>query len=234
MEHKQRILIVDDRAENLFTLRNVLKEIESDIEIIEAANGNDALIASLNYDFALVILDVQMPGIDGYEVAEFIRNEPKTRFLPIVFLSAIFSDDFHVFKGYRAGGVDFMTKPFKPEILLSKVRVFLDLDRQRSEVKQRNAELEQALETVNSLNISLQTQTKALDQSAAVSIINREGLIIYANDFVLPFGRLFFIGNKRFRFPVVEQGNVFRAFFLACGCPSFFRENVAGRNSVQI
>ncbi|OQY58482.1 MAG: hypothetical protein B6245_11670 [Desulfobacteraceae bacterium 4572_88] len=126
MEYKPKILIVDDRPENLFTLENVLKGV--DAEIIKAGNGNDALIATLNHELAVAILDVQMPDMDGYELAEILRYEEDTKYLPIIFLSAVFSDDFHVFKGYESGAVDFITKPFKPDILLSKVRIFMELD----------------------------------------------------------------------------------------------------------
>jgi phosphoserine phosphatase RsbU/P len=162
MEYKQRILIVDDKEANLFALRNVLKELG--VEVVQTNNGNDALIATLNYDFALAILDVQMPEMDGYELAEFIRNEPQTKLLPIIFLSAIFSDDFHVFKGYQSGAVDFLTKPFKPEILLSKVRVFLELDRQRHEVQKSYNELRTMLDAMHLLNKQLQEQAEMIDQ----------------------------------------------------------------------
>lgn len=129
MEIKQKILIVDDKPENIFSLKKVLSEI--DAQIIEALTGNDALIASLNHEFALAILDVQMPEMDGYELAEFLRSEEKTRSIPIIFMSAVYSSDYHVFKGYDAGAVDFLVKPFETKILLSKVHIFLELGRQK-------------------------------------------------------------------------------------------------------
>jgi len=126
---QQKILIVDDKSENIFSLKKVLAEI--DAQIIEALTGNDALIASLNHEFALAILDVQMPEMDGYELAEFLRSEEKTRNVPIIFMSAVYSSDYHVFRGYEAGAVDFLVKPFETKILLSKVNIFLELDRQK-------------------------------------------------------------------------------------------------------
>ena len=121
-----KILIVDDKKSNLLALQNVLKALE--VQIIPALNGDEALRASLHHDFALAILDVQMPAMDGYELAALLRGDPHTRHIPIIFLSAVYSDDPYVFKGYSSGAVDFITKPFNPEILLSKVRVFLEMD----------------------------------------------------------------------------------------------------------
>ncbi|WP_320044762.1 response regulator [uncultured Desulfobacter sp.] len=129
MQIIQKMLIVDDKPENLFSLKKVLSEI--DAQIIEALTGNDALIASLNHDFALAILDVQMPEMDGYELAELLRSQEKTRDIPIIFVSAVYSSNYHVFKGYETGAVDFLVKPFEPKILLSKVNILLKLDRQK-------------------------------------------------------------------------------------------------------
>ena len=140
MINKQKILIVDDREANLFTLEKVLKN--TGAQIIRATSGNDALLAVQNHDFSLAILDVQMPEMDGYELAEFIRKEDKTNTLPIIFISAVHTDDFHIFKGYESGAVDFITKPFKPAILRGKVGVFLQLDLQRRELEDRRKMLE--------------------------------------------------------------------------------------------
>jgi len=135
-----KILIVDDKQNNLLALQNVLKAL--DVEIVQALNGNDALRASLNNDFALAILDVQMPAMDGYELAALLRGDSRTRHVPIIFLSAVYFDDPYVFKGYSSGAVDFITKPFNPQILLSKVRVFLELDAQKTEIIHQKAKLE--------------------------------------------------------------------------------------------
>jgi PAS domain S-box-containing protein len=129
MVEKQKILIVDDKPENLVALEKVLESTRA--QIIRAGSGNDALKATLHHSFALAILDVQMPGMDGYELAEFLRGENDTRNLPIIFTSAVYSDDYYIFKGYDAGAVDYIVKPFNPTILLSKVKIFLQLDRQK-------------------------------------------------------------------------------------------------------
>lgn len=124
---KQKILIVDDKPENLVVLKKQLKCLKN-VEIIKANSGNEALTLTLNHNFALAILDVQMPEMDGYELAELLHEEEKTAEIPIIFLTAVFSDDFHIYEGYKSGAVDFITKPFNPEILLCKVKIFLRLD----------------------------------------------------------------------------------------------------------
>ncbi|MFH1723063.1 MAG: PAS domain S-box protein [Elusimicrobiota bacterium] len=131
--HKQKLLIVDDKAENLLALEKVLKA--TGAELVKAASGDAALAASLNHDFAAAILDVQMPGMDGYELAGLLRGEEKTRELPVIFLTAAYTEEAHVFKGYETGAVDFITKPFDPQILRSKVAVFLRLDRQKTDLR---------------------------------------------------------------------------------------------------
>ncbi len=154
MESLQKILIVDDKKENLVALRSVLRDV--DVEVIEALNGNEALAATLDHRFALAILDVMMPEMNGFELADHLRTEDTTRLLPIIFVTALQSDEQHMFSGYEAGGVDYITKPFNPKILLAKVRIFLELDRQRQELKwqrdnlellvaERTSELEQEL-----------------------------------------------------------------------------------------
>jgi diguanylate cyclase (GGDEF)-like protein/PAS domain S-box-containing protein len=136
-----KILIVDDREANLFALREVLRS--CDAELIEATNGNDALAAALHHEFALAILDVQMPGMDGYELANLLHEDEATRHLPIIFVSAV---DKEGRRGYESGAVDFITKPFDPVILDSKVRVFLKLDAQHKELEQHRDRLGELVE----------------------------------------------------------------------------------------
>jgi two-component sensor histidine kinase/DNA-binding response OmpR family regulator len=140
MPDKQKILIVDDRKENLVALRQVLSDL--DAEIIEATTGNQALTATLDNHFAVAILDVFMPGMDGYELAEHLRGDKKTQLMPIVFVTASSVDEHHLFKGYQAGGVDYIVKPYAPEILLGKVKAFLDMDRDKRELRRHRDHLE--------------------------------------------------------------------------------------------
>lgn len=140
MPEKFEILIVDDRRENLVALRQVLREV--DAEIVEATTGNEALAATLNHDFALAILDVQMPGMSGYELAEHLRGDKKTQMIPIVFVTAAYADEEHRFLGYEAGGVDYLTKPYSPEVMRSKVNIFLEMARYRRELERHRDHLE--------------------------------------------------------------------------------------------
>lgn len=132
MKVKQKILIVDDKVSNLVALENVLKD--CDAEVVKALSGNEALKDTLTNEFALAILDVNMPEMNGYELAELLSGDEKTKHLPIIFLSAEYSDDMHILKAYESGGIDFVSKPFNPYYLLSKVNVFLKLDRQKKEL----------------------------------------------------------------------------------------------------
>ncbi len=163
LAEKQKILIVDDKPANLFTLEQILKD--TGVEIIQACNGNEALAATLNHEFALVILDIQMPGMNGYELAECLRSDELTKSLPIIFISAVYSTDYHVFRGYEAGAVDFMVKPYNPDILLSKVRVFLELNRQKVLLKNSREMLALANDT---LEQKVQERTAELEEFAFV------------------------------------------------------------------
>ncbi|MBE3074377.1 MAG: response regulator, partial [Actinobacteria bacterium] len=160
MTETQEILIVDDKKENLVALRRVLSGV--DAEIVEATSGNQALAATLDHQFAVAILDVQMPAMNGYELAEHLRGDQKTQGIPIVFLTAEYSDEQHMFRGYEAGGVDYITKPFAPEVLLGKVKIYLEMDRSRRElemhrdhlealVTERTAELEERIKELRCL-----------------------------------------------------------------------------------
>jgi signal transduction histidine kinase len=134
MNTKPKILIVDDRLENLISLEKVLQDF--DVEFVRALSGNEALKQTLHHDFALAIIDVQMPDMDGYETVELLRMYDKTKYLPVIFVSAIYSDEFYVVKGIESGAVDFISKPIKPEILQGKVKVFLDLYNQSEQLRQ--------------------------------------------------------------------------------------------------
>jgi len=122
-----KVLIVDDLKANLVALTRLLAKV--DAEVICADSGNEALALSLDHDFALILLDVQMPDIDGYEVAELLRGEDRTQDVPIIFVTANRKDDHHRLRGYGAGAVDYIEKPIDDVVLLSKVRVFIDLYR---------------------------------------------------------------------------------------------------------
>ncbi len=135
----QNILIVDDKPENLLVLEKLLRR--PGLNIMRAKSGNDALSLILEHDFALVLLDVQMPDMDGFETAELMRGNEETKHIPIIFVTAISKDHKHVFKGYGTGAVDYLFKPLDPYILQAKVNVFLELHRQAAALKTANANL---------------------------------------------------------------------------------------------
>jgi signal transduction histidine kinase len=144
---RPKILLVDDKPANLFALEKVLSRL--DVELHKARSGSDALTLTLNHDFAVILLDVQMPGMDGYEVGELLRNEKNTKHIPIIFITAIDRDEYHEVKGYKTGAVDFIFKPVNEEILLSKVKVFVELHQAKMELVQTNKELEASVERAN-------------------------------------------------------------------------------------
>jgi len=139
----QNILIVDDRPENLVVLENILEA--PGLNLIKAESGEETLrILLKQYDIALILLDVQMPGMDGFETASILRSAPNTKHIPIIFVTAISKEEKHIFKGYESGAVDYMFKPVDPDILKSKVRIFLELDRRKKVLEEKNLELQEA------------------------------------------------------------------------------------------
>jgi PAS domain S-box-containing protein len=137
---KVNILIVDDREENLLALETLLGNLNHNI--IRATSGKDALKQLLIHDFAVILLDVIMPEMDGFETAEIIRQREKSQFIPIIFLTALAGEAQYAFKGYAMGAVDYMAKPIVPEILRAKVKVFIDLYVKNQIMLQQQAELE--------------------------------------------------------------------------------------------
>ena len=134
-----KILLVDDQPKNLLALQAVLDH--PDYNLIMAHSGDEALRRLLRDDFALILMDVLMPGMDGFETAELIRQRERTRYTPIIFVTAIGRSDANVARGYSAGAVDYLFKPLIPEVLRSKVSVFVELFRKTEEVKQQGEQL---------------------------------------------------------------------------------------------
>jgi PAS domain S-box-containing protein len=128
------ILLVDDQEENLLALEAVLEPLG--LRLVRARSGEEALSQLLKEDYALILLDVQMPDLDGFQTATFIKQREKTRHIPIIFLTALSKELHHMFRGYSAGAVDYVVKPFDPMILRSKVQVFVDLYRKEHELRE--------------------------------------------------------------------------------------------------
>ena len=138
---KINILIVDDRPANIFALSEALSY--PDLNIFEATSGNEALALTLKHDFALILMDVQMPEMDGFETAELLRGMKETMNIPIIFVTAINKGKKYVFKGYDIGAVDYLFKPVNLDILNTKVRVFVDLYRQKKIIEKQASSLEE-------------------------------------------------------------------------------------------
>ncbi|MGH2749373.1 MAG: response regulator [Actinomycetota bacterium] len=132
-EPKCNILLVDDRPENLLALEAVLAPLNQNL--VTAESGEEALKRLLDQEFALILLDVQMPGMDGFETALQIRERPKTKDIPIIFITAISQEPHHALRGYSAGAVDYLFKPFDPWALRTKVGVFTELHNKTQKLK---------------------------------------------------------------------------------------------------
>jgi signal transduction histidine kinase len=149
-----KILLVDDREENLVALEGLLAQQEADL--LRARSGDQALELLLTHEVALALVDVQMPAMDGFELAELMHGAERTREVPIIFITAGLHDRTRVFRGYGSGAVDFLFKPLEPRILASKVGVFLQLYRQKQQLAERVRELEIALAERRRMEAALQ------------------------------------------------------------------------------
>src|SRR5688572_1786169 len=130
---KANILLVDDRPANLVALEAVLEDLGQNL--ILAKSGEEALRELEDQDFAVILLDVQMPGLDGFETAELIRRRERSRLTPIIFVTAYSDDDFSVEQAYQLGAVDYLLRPIVPVILRAKVQGFVDMFRHTEEIK---------------------------------------------------------------------------------------------------
>ena len=179
-----KILVVDDRPENLVAMEAVLRQLEA--EVVSVRSGEEALSMLIRHEFAVILMDVQMPGIDGFETATLIQGNADTRHIPIIFVTAISKEDRYVFKGYEAGAVDYLFKPVDNDILRCKVRVFLELfhhkaalerahemilEKERTEAAQREDLLRLERESAEALrhqSEALSRSNRALEQFAFV------------------------------------------------------------------
>jgi signal transduction histidine kinase len=191
MSAREKILIVDDRPENLFALRRVLQGL--DVEVIEADSGNAALTTTLHNEFALAILDVMMPDMDGFELASLLRGDARTRRLPIIFLTAAADAEDQVFRGYETGAVDYIVKPYKPEVLLAKVRTFLELERTRMELQDKVAALAVSEERHRELSealVAAKEQAEAANQAKSAFLASMSHEIRNPMNAIIGMGHL--------------------------------------------
>lgn len=170
MTQQPAILVVDDQHSNLVALEAVFDG--EPVDLVKASSGQEALKLLLQREFALVLLDVQMPDLDGFEVAEVMRSNARTENVPIIFLTAISKEQRYIFRGYETGAVDYLFKPIEPEILRSKVRVFLDLDRRTRSLRDSLRLLQQERDHNQMLLRSLGEGLLGLTQSGNVFYAN--------------------------------------------------------------
>ncbi len=175
---RARVLVVDDDERNLLAIRNVIEDLA---EVETAVSGEEALRHLLKGEFAVILLDVFMPGMDGYETAQIIRQREQTKRIPIVFLSAVNKEKEHLMRGYAMGAVDYVFKPVEPVVLRSKVAVFVDLYEMTQEI-QRKAEQEQRLLDANlranSERLRAEQELRRAEQRQA-AIIQSLPIILY-------------------------------------------------------
>ena len=156
---KANVLLVDDKSENLLALESVLANLGQNL--VSASSAREALKFLLLEDVALILLDVQMPGLNGFELAELIRERDRTRNTPIIFVTANTDNEGYKFRGYALGAVDYLTKAIDPEILKSKVSFFSKLFLQQQEIVRQATELEAANSRLDSLNSELEGRVRA-------------------------------------------------------------------------
>ena len=169
-----KILLVDDIEENLITLKGNLKSLNAEMYCVQS--GQDALLKVRQYDFALIMLDVQMPDMDGFETAERIRQGRRNQHTPIIFITAVYFDNNSIYKGYRTGAVDYITKPFNKEVLLGKASIFLDLDRIKNELIQSKKEFQNIVQDQTDLICRI-------DSNFYINFANRALLIAFTKTF---------------------------------------------------
>ena len=190
MEEPISILIVDDEPKNLTVLETVLDD--PSYRLVRAGSADQALLALVVEEFALLILDIRMPGMTGFELAEMIKDRKKTARVPIIFLTAYYNEDQHVLEGYESGAVDYIHKPLNPAILRSKVAVFAELHRKSREVAQANRALlaevtdrRRAEEQLHELNETLEQRVTERTVAMSDSEIRYRRLFEAAQDGIL-------------------------------------------------
>jgi signal transduction histidine kinase len=173
-EQPVNILLVDDRPENLLAMQALLQPLGHNL--IAARSGEEALRCVLAHEFAVILLDVQMPGMDGFETAELIRGRERSQHIPLIFLTGVGTSELQITKGYLAGAVDYLLKPIVPEVLLSKVSVFVELYRKTVETRRQAAELQVAVDELHRARDELEARVRArtADLTAANEALRAE------------------------------------------------------------
>lgn len=170
------ILIVDDKKENILPLKKILEM--HDLRSDAAESGEEALLKILKTDYSLIIMDVQMPGMDGFEVVEALSGSKRTRDIPVIFLSAISKEKKYITKGYESGAVDYITKPVDPDLLILKVKTFLKLYEQKQELRNLSNLLAREVE----IRKAAQSELIIANESLEEKVVERTSELIAKND----------------------------------------------------
>jgi signal transduction histidine kinase len=177
-EERARVLLVDDDERNLLAMQTVIEDVA---DVVLARSGEEALRHLLKGDFAVILLDVYMPGLDGYETAQMIRSREQTKRIPIVFLSAVNKETEHLMRGYSMGAVDYVFKPVDPVVIRSKVAVFVDLFTMRGEIQRKAAHEQQLLDEnlrANAERLRAEQELRLAEQRQA-AIIQSLPIVLY-------------------------------------------------------
>ncbi len=197
-ETRVNLLLVDDRPENLLALTAIIER--DDYHLITAASGEEALLLIMKYEFAVILMDVQMPGIDGFETAKIIKAREKTKNIPIIFISANNMESSHIFTGYSVGAIDYILKPFDPYILKAKVENFVEMYRLGRKIIQQANRLSEQKAILERANAELSEITLKMRESEALAnvinetsidsmiVIGLDGIILKVNP---AFSRMF-------------------------------------------
>jgi signal transduction histidine kinase len=196
-----KLLIVDDLPENLRALDALIRDDKR--QVFQATSGEEALTLMLEHEFALAILDVQMPGMDGFELAELMRGTERTRNIPIVFVSAAGRELNYAFKGYEQGAVDFLYKPLDPDAVRSKVNVFVTLDQQRREMRRQMEALERSRREQETLLRELNKTQEELQRSLRM---RDDFMSLVAHELRTPLNTLFL--ETQMRSLQLKRGNL--------------------------
>jgi DNA-binding response OmpR family regulator len=172
-----KLLLVDDTPANLVALEAVLQN--PDYQLVTAASGFEAIERIRENDFALIILDVQMPGIDGYETSRRIKQLDRAKEVPIIFVTAVYTDDPNVRRGYEAGAIDYFGKPFDPDVLKAKVNIYANLYKRTHEIEEHKRKL---IEAEAQLKMERKLRTILDGINEGIIVANAAGKIVQTND----------------------------------------------------